>query len=238
MKNILFILIVAPIMALASGGAPLDKAPVNLTDQASLQRGARAFVNYCLNCHGAAYMRYSRLTDLGLSEAQIKDDLIVTGVKVGETMKVAMRQEDARGWFGAAPPDLTMVGRSRGADWLYSYLRGFYRDDSRATGWNNIVFDKVAMPHVLYRLQGEQILEHAGGDGNSHAAKKLVLDKPGTLSPKEFDQLAGDLTNFLVYLGEPGSVARKQLGTMVLIFLAVLLVLAYFLKKEFWKDVH
>jgi len=156
-KTLLFILLAAPVAALAAGGhsVPLDKAPVNLSDNESLQRGARMFVNYCLNCHSAGYMRYSRLQDIGLTEDQIKENLMFATEKPGETMEIAMAKRDAKTWFGATPPDLTVISRSRGADWLYTYLRTFYRDDSRPTGWNNLVFDKVGMPHVMWDLQGE-----------------------------------------------------------------------------------
>ena len=151
LKNFLFLLAAAPVLAFASGATVhLDKAPINLSDQESLQRGARMFVNYCLNCHSAGYMRYSRLQDLGLTEDQIKENLLFAAEKPGETMKVGMTKADGKAWFGATPPDLSVISRSRGADWLYTYLRSFYRDDTRTTGWNNIVFDKVGMPHVLW----------------------------------------------------------------------------------------
>ncbi|MDP2155640.1 MAG: cytochrome c1, partial [Sulfuricella sp.] len=159
MKKILFLVsLLASTMAFASGDIHLDKAPTNLSDQQSLQRGAKTFVNYCLSCHSAQAMRYNRLQDIGLTEQQIKDNLIFTGAKVGDTMTNNMSKKDAKAWFGATPPDLSVISRSRGADWLYTYLRGFYRDETRPTGWNNVAFDKVGMPHVLYELQGEQVL--------------------------------------------------------------------------------
>lgn len=208
----------------------LDKAPIDASNNDSLQRGARAFVNYCLNCHSANYMRYNRLLEIGLTEKQIKDNLLFAGDKVGDQMKVAMNKNDAKKWFGAAPPDLSVEVRARGADWVYSYLRGFYRDDSRPTGWNNTVYDKVAMPHVLYELQGEQTL--------NHETHKLTLAKPGKLSVAEYDTLAADLTNFLAYVSEPAKQQRNHLGWFVLAFLAVLFGFAYKLKKAYWKDIH
>lgn len=232
--------LVAPLLAVASEEAALDHAPINLNDRASLQRGAKLFVNYCLNCHSANYMRYNRLRDIGLSEQQIKDNLLFTADKVGETMQVAMSPKEAKGWFGAAPPDLSVEARARGADWLYSYLRGFYRDDTRPTGWNNTVYDKVAMPHALWQLQGEQVLkaEEGGAHGNQAQAHQLVLAKPGMLSPAQYDAAVADLVNYLVFMGEPAQTKRLRLGLIVLLFLGVLFVLAYYLKKEYWKDVH
>ena len=204
-------------------------APIDATDYASLQRGAKIFVNNCLNCHSANYMRYNRLKDIGLTEQQIKDNLLFAGEKVGDTMKVAMNPKDAKKWFGVAPPDLSVEVRARGADWVYAYLRGFYRDETRPTGWNNTVYDKVAMPHVLYELQGEQIL--------NHETHKLELVKLGKLSPEEYNNFVGDLTNFMAYMAEPGKQQRRHLGWYALLFLGVLLVLAKKLKNEYWKDI-
>lgn len=243
MKKLLLVacLLAAPLSAVASEGVALDRAPVNLDSRASLQRGAQLFVNYCLNCHSANYMRYNRLRDIGLSEQQIRDNLLFTAEKVGDTMQVAMSPQDAKTWFGAAPPDLTVVARARGADWLYSYLRGFYRDDTRPTGWNNTVYDKVAMPHALWQLQGEQVLkveERVDSHGNRTQAHQLMLAKAGTLSPAQYDAAVADLVNYLVFMGEPAQTQRLRLGMIVLLFLGVLFVLAYYLKKEYWKDVH
>ena len=223
--------------ALASSEGPAwDKFPKErMNDVAALQNGAKLFVNYCLNCHSAAYMRYNRLGDIGLSEAQIRDNLMFTADKVGEPMRIAMQRADAKVWFGAAPPDLTVIARARasefgsGADWLYTYLRTFYRDDNRPTGWNNVVFENVGMPHVLWELQGEQVMS---------ADHKLVLAKPGKLKPQEYDAAVADLVGFLNYMGEPMGEFRKQLGVVVLIFLAVTFVFAYALKREYWKDIH
>lgn len=219
----------------------LDKAPINLNNQESLQRGARLFVNYCLNCHSANYMRYNRLTDIGLSEEQIKNNLMFAAEKVGETMKVAMPKAEAKEWFGVVPPDLTVEARARTADWLYTYLRGFYRDDTRPTGWNNVAFSNVGMPHVLWELQGQQTLkveEHVDAKGNKTETHRLVLDKQGAMSPAEFDGAMADLVNYLVYMSEPAQVQRKNLGIVVLLFLGLMFVVAYYLKKEFWKDIH
>ncbi len=226
--------ILFPLTVLANAGAHLDKAPIDASNHDSLQRGARTFVNNCLNCHSANYMRYNRLLEIGLTEKQIKDNLLFSGEKVGDTMKVAINPVDAKKWFGVAPPDLSVEVRARGADWVYSYMRSFYRDDTSATGWSNCVFDpvtcKVSMPHVLYELQGEQVMDH-----ETH---QLTLSKPGKLSVAEYDALAGDLTNFLAFMAEPAKQQRNHLGWVVLLFLGVLLVLTYKLKKAYWKDIH
>jgi ubiquinol-cytochrome c reductase cytochrome c1 subunit len=236
MKKLVFSLLMLPALALAVGAElHLDKAPDKSGDVAALQHGAKIFINYCLNCHSASYMRYNRLRDIGLSDQQIRDNLLFTANKVGEPMRIAMQRSEAKQWFGAAPPDLTVIARARasevgsGADWLYTYLRTFYRDDSRPTGWNNQVFANVGMPHALWELQGEQVLE-------ANHALKLV--KPGRLKPEEFDALVGDLVAYLKYMGEPVAEFRKSLGIVVLIALAVLFVFAYALKREYWKDVH
>lgn len=233
--------------ALASAEGPaLEKAPINIQDTESLQRGAQVFVNYCLSCHSASAMRYNRLADIGLSEEQIKSNLMFTTDKIGEQMNIAMDKKDAKQWFGATPPDLSLIARSRGADYLYGYLRGFYRDESRPTGWNNLVFDKVGMPHILWQWQGEQVLETTK-NAEGHEEHKLKLVKAGTLTKlengkantAEFDKRMADLTNFLVYIGEPVQVKRHQVGYTVLLYLFLLLLpFAYFLKKEYWKDVH
>ncbi|MGE5524980.1 MAG: cytochrome c1 [Rhodospirillaceae bacterium] len=224
----------------------LDRAPIDTHDIASLQRGARTFVNYCLNCHSANYMRYNRLHDIGLTDAQIKDNLIFGDGKVGDLMKIAMDAKDAKQWFGAAPPDLTVIARSRashagsGADWLYTYLRSFYRDPSRPTGWNNTVFPNVGMPHVLYQLQGIQVLKEVRepGPGYMRTVHKLEVDRPGTMAPVEYDRMVADLVNYMTFMSEPAANTRTMLGMYVLLALSVLFVLAYMLKKEFWKDVH
>jgi len=237
MKKILFLIsLMASTMAFASSDIHLDKAPAKLSDQQSLQRGAKTFVNYCLSCHGAQAMRYNRLQDIGLTEQQIKDNLIFTGAKVGDAMTNSMSKKDGLAAFGAAPPDLSVIARSRGTDWLYTYLRGFYRDETRATGWNNVAFDKVGMPHVLYEFQGEQVL-HVEKHGE-HEIQKLVLAKPGKMTPAEYDGMVADLVNYLDFMGEPIKATRMKLGILVLLFLGVFFVVAYLLKKEFWKDIH
>ena len=233
-KILLILALLLPLIALANEGVKLDHAPIDPNNQASLQRGAKVFVNYCLNCHSAAYMRYNRLQDIGLTDAQIKSNLMFAGEKVGDTMTVAIQKPDAKAWFGANPPDLSVVARARGADWLYSYLRGFYRDDTRPTGWNNVVYDKVAMPHVLWTLQGEQALKIDEKTETHH----LVLEKQGTMTPAEYDETVADLVNYLVFMAEPFKERDKHLGLLVLAFLGLLFVLTYYLKKEFWKDIH
>ena len=242
MKKLLLVLgLLLPTLVIANEGAHLERAPIDPNNQASLQRGAQVFVNYCLSCHSAAYMRYNRMADIGLSDAQIKANLLFAGEKVGDTMTVAMAKKDAKAWFGAAPPDLSVEARARGADWLYGYLRGFYRDDTRPTGWNNTVYDKVAMPHVLWQLQGQQVLkveDRVDAHGVKAEAHALVLDKPGSMSPAEYDATIADLVNYLVFMGEPAKNQRLQLGLIVLLFLGLLFVVAYYLKKEFWKDIH
>lgn len=242
MKGFLLVCCFIPLTAFASGPEMrLDKAPLHPTDMISLQRGAQAFVNYCLTCHSAEYMRYNRLRDLELSEKQISENFIFTGQKVGELMTVAMKKKEAKQWLGVAPPDLSVIARSRGPDWLYTYLRTFYRDDSTATGWNNLLFDKAAMPHVLYQLQGEQTLEvqaEDNGHGGTHEVKKLKLTSPGVLSKAEYDAYVADLVNYLVYLGEPAATKRTQLGAIVMLFLFLMLGLTYALKVEYWRDVH
>lgn len=240
-KLILMLGLLLPLALQASEGVHLDKAPINPDNQASLQRGAKVFVNYCLNCHGAAAMRYNRLKDIGLTDEQIKNNLLFAGEKVGETMTVGMRAADAKAWFGVPPPDLSVIARSRTPDWLYTYLRGFYRDDTRPTGWNNVAFPNVGMPHIFWQLQGEQQLrveEGKDADGNKVESHVLVLAKPGTMSPADYDGMVTDLVNYLAFMAEPAKAKRLQLGLVVLLFLAVFFVLALALKKEFWKDVH
>lgn len=237
MKKFLITLLFAPIMAFASAGnVHLDKWPGSVGDKAALQNGAKLFVNYCLNCHGASYMRYKTLTELGLTEQQVKDNLMFTSDKIGGLMAVAARSDEQKLWFGATPPDLTIVARARGeagnagagADWLYTYLRSFYRDPNRPTGWNNVVFENVGMPHALWQLQGMQMLN------KDH---KLELAVPGSLSAAEYDKVVGDLVGFMVWLAEPDAGFRKNLGIGVLAFLVVLFGFAYALKKAYWKDV-
>ncbi len=241
-KYILLALCLLPITAFASGvEVKLDRAEIQTNDKLSLQRGAQTFVNYCLTCHSADYMRYNRLRDLGLTEKQISENLIFTGQKPGGLMNSAMTKKEAKQWFGVPPPDLSVIARSRGADWLYTYLRQFYRDESTATGWNNLVFDRAAMPHVFYQLQGEQTLKVEmvdDGHGGKHELKTLEMSKPGTLSKAEYDRHVADLVNYLVYLGEPAASTRVQIGIVVLLFLFFMLGLTYALKHEYWRDIH
>jgi ubiquinol-cytochrome c reductase cytochrome c1 subunit len=247
---------------LAEGGARPIPAPEPRTVErdASLQRGARDFANYCLNCHGAQFMRYNRLTDLGLTEEQIKDNLMFATDKIGGAMTVAMSRTDASAWLGAAPPDLSVEARVRGRDWLYSYLLAFYRDDKSPTGWNNLVFPNVGMPHVLWNLSGSQKLvetefeDQEKAEAAAIAAKSLALVEPaaggkfvvktlaegtpGTLSAGEYKALVADLVNYLDYIAEPVKNERINIGIVVLIFLGVLFTLVYSLKRDYWKEVH
>ena len=239
-----FLLAAVPLLGLAAGGgAHLDKANIDLSDQASLQRGAKLFVNYCLSCHSAKYQRYNRMAkDLGLTEEEVKENLMFTTDKIGDTMEIAMAEEDAAVWFGTAPPDLSVITRARGVDWVYTYLRSFYLDPSRPLGVNNIVFPDVGMPHVLWELQGWQeakfdiVTDEQGNQHEEFAGFELV--KTGSMSPDEYDGAMRDLVNFLTYVGEPGQMARQSLGWKVLLFLAVFFVIALLLKKEYWKDIH
>ena len=218
-----------PFIAMANESEITVKAPINPSDKASLQRGAHTFINHCLNCHSAKYMRYNRLVDIGLTEKQIKDNLLFAGEKIGDTMQVAIDPVDAKKWFGVMPPDLSVEVRARGVDWIYAYMRGFYRDSTTPTGWNNTVYPKVAMPHVLYEMQGEQVL--------NHETHQLELVKPGKLNPAEYNIFVADLTNYLAFMAEPGKQSRQHTGWWVLLFLLVLLVLAKKVKNEYWKDI-
>ena len=243
MKKLLLALFFLPLAAAFSthaseAGYRLDSAPIDPTDLVSLQVGAKTFVNYCLNCHGAQYVRYNRLIDLGLTEAQIRDNLILTEAKFGDTMKVTLSPRDGKAMFGAAPPDLSVIGRSRDADWLYTYLRSFYRDPKSQTGWNNAVFAQVAMPHALWTLQGERALEIVfAKDGHGPAEYKWSQLSRGTQDAVQYDTTVRDLVNFLVYIGEPAATSRKRIGIVVLFALGILFIFAYALKKEYWKDV-
>jgi ubiquinol-cytochrome c reductase cytochrome c1 subunit len=238
---------VLPLLSFAAEhGVQLDKAPVNLGDKDSLMRGAKYFVNYCLSCHSAKFMRYSRMaTDLGLSEDEVKQNLMFAAEKVGETMTVAMRPGDAIHWLGVAPPDLSVIARARGADWLYTYLRTFYLDESRPFGVNNLVFKDVAMPHVLWELQGLMkpvYMTETNAEGQPEKViEKLEPADPASATPdkqRQYDLVVGDLVNFLVYMGEPAKPERQHLGLWVLFYLVIFLIVAYALKKEYWKDVH
>lgn len=234
LKKVIFACLLLPAMSIANTEVHLDKAPIDASNHESLQRGARTFINSCLNCHSANYMRYNRLLEIGLTEKQIKDNLLYTADKIGEPMKSAIDKKDAKKWFGVTPPDLSVEVRARGADWVYTYLRGFYRDADSPTGWKNCVFDpkscNVSMPHVLYELQGEQVM--------NHETHKLELVKNGKMSVAEYDAMVGDLTNYMAYMADPTKQKYTHLGWFVMLFLGVLLILTYKLKKAYWKDIH
>ena len=243
MKKLLALLLLVPALCAASTATtPLDRAPGNLHDRSSLQRGAQIFVNHCLNCHSASAMRYSRLTDLGLTEAQIRDNLLLAGEKIGEPMTTALDPAVAKAAFGVVPPDLTLAARSRSPDWLFTYLRSFYRDPANKSGWNNTLFPNVAMPHAVWEYQGTQALQVTEKQdpitGDRKESHRLVLERPGSLTPVQYDQYVGDLVNYLAYMGEPAQGDRKQWGILVLFFLAGFFVLALMLKNEYWKDVR
>lgn len=229
-----------------TGGIAWDKAPNNLNDMAALQSGAKTFVNYCLNCHAAAYMRFNRLKDIGLTEQQIKDNLLFSTDKVGETMKVSVDPRQAKEWFGGNPPDLTVMARSRsgangtGADYLYTYLRTFYVDEKKATGWNNLAFPNVAMPHVLWELQGKRAPIYATEVVHGHETevfKGWEQLTPGKMTPLEYDQTIGDLVGYLQWMSEPSQGKRVQVGVWVLLFLLVMTVFTWRLNAAYWKDV-
>ncbi len=233
----------------AAVGLAWDKFPTEkLSDQAALQNGAKLFVNYCLNCHAASYMRFNRMADIGLAPEQIKSNLAFTTDKVGETMKVAIDAKQAKEWFGAAPPDLSVIARSRsaagqgsGADYLYTYLRTYYRDDSKPTGWNNLAFPSVAMPHVLWELQGERrpLFEKTGGPGREVEVftGRWETVKAGQLDARAYDENVADLVAFMQWMGDPSQKSRVQIGVWVLLFLGVFTVIAWFLNAAYWKDV-
>ncbi len=233
----------APLAAFAAGGeAQLDHFNADVSNQASLQRGARNFVNYCLGCHSAKYVRYNRLaTDLGLTESQVIDNLMFTGDSVQGTMRIGINPDDAKRWFGTVPPDLSLIARARGTDYLYTFLRSFYADPTRPTGVNNIVLPGTAMPHVLWKLQGVQEavwVGHPDAQGNVQKHfDKFQPGTPGTMTAEEFDGFVRDTVNFLDYIGEPAQLQRTRLGYPVIAFLLFFTLLAWALKKEYWKDV-
>jgi len=207
-----FLLPLSNVTVLAAGGGGVEHSGANINDTASLQRGAKWYVNYCLGCHSISYMRYNRMAeDLDLTEEMVMENLVFSDAKFAETMDIAMQSEQAKAWFGKTPPDLSLIGRSRGADWLYSYLRGFYRDENGT--WNNTMLPNASMPHVL-------------------------LTTPGTQSPAEFEETARDIAAFLDYAGEPAKLKRKGIGVWVILFLAFFTFVAYLLKAEYWRDVH
>lgn len=220
----------------ASEGGYIEHSGVNTRDVAAAQRGAKLFVNYCLSCHSAQYMRYNRLAeDLNLSEELVMDNLVFADAKFGDTMEIAMRPADAEDWLGAPPPDLSLAARSRGVDWLYSYMKGFYRDETG--GWDNLLLPNAAMPHVLWHLQGIQEPVYHTVNGED-VIEKLELVEPGEMSPEEYESTVRDLVTFLDYLSEPSKLKRKSVGIWVMVFLAFFAFLTYLLKAEYWRDVH
>ncbi len=226
-----------------STGYPSFKADVDVTDKPSLQRGAKTFVNYCMGCHSAAYMRYNRMgEDLGIEESILQSNLMFGTEKSGDTMMIAMQKIDAEKFFGTAAPDLSVIARSRGADWLFTYFMTFYRDDSRPFGVNNLAFKDVAMPHVLWELQGIQkpiFKKIESEDGTQHEViDHLEIETQGLLDSKDYKNMVNDLVNFLVYIGEPAQIQRKKTGVIVILYFLILLVIVYMLKREYWKDVH
>ena len=230
----------------AGGGIAWDKAPNKTNDMAALQNGAKIFVNNCLKCHSAAFMRYNRLRDIGLTEQQIKDNLLFATDKVGETMKAAIDPKQAKDWFGGNPPDLTLIARSRaghggtGADYIYTYLRTYYRDETKETGWNNLAFPNVGMPHVLWELQGERRPVFEETKEHGHAVKILKgweQVTPGLMTPLQYEQNIGDLVGYLQWMAEPAQNTRVRIGVWVLLFLCVFTLIAWRLNAAYWKDV-
>ncbi|RLC97663.1 MAG: cytochrome c1 [Chloroflexi bacterium] len=215
----------------ASGGIHLDPVEIDLSDKASLQRGAKTFVNYCLSCHAASFMRYNRMAkDIGLTNAQVEENLMFASEKIGDTMTIAMRADDAKKWFGVTPPDLSVISRARGTDWLNTYLRTFYLDDTKAIGTNNLAFKDVGMPHVLWQQQG-----YLTTDAETH---HLSSATKGELTNSQYNVMIADLVNFLAYIGEPSKIQRLALGKWVLLYLFLFFLVAYPMKKAFWKDIH
>jgi ubiquinol-cytochrome c reductase cytochrome c1 subunit len=234
----------------SSGGMTWDKFPQEKsTDVAALQSGARTFANYCLNCHNAAFMRYNRLRDIDLTEAQIKGNLMFATDKVGDTMKVSFDPKNAKDWLGVVPPDLTLIARSRaaaqgtGADYLYTFLRTFYRDDTKPTGWNNLAYPNAAMPHVLWESQGQRVAkfveekDHHDESKTVHRFAGFETVTKGTQSQAEFDDTIANLVAYLNWMGEPAQGTRTRLGVWVLLFLSVFTVIAWRLNAAFWKDI-
>ncbi|MDP1567095.1 MAG: cytochrome c1 [Polaromonas sp.] len=230
----------------AGGGIAWDKAPNKTNDLGALQNGAKLFVNYCLNCHSAAFMRYNRLQDIGLTEQQIKDNLLFASDKVGDTMKAAIDPRQAKEWFGGNPPDLTLMARSRagaggsGADYLYTYLRTYYRDDTKATGWNNLAFPNVGMPHVLWELSGER--KPVFDEKEEHGQKIQIFKcwqqvTPGSMTPLQYDQAMADLVGYMQWMAEPAQNTRVRVGVWVLLFLLMFTFIAWRLNAAFWKDI-
>ena len=231
------LLALVPTLALGAGGVSLQSSQINPNDLASQQRGAALFMNYCSGCHSLGFQRYSRTAeDLGLTEEQVMGNLVFNDAKFGEHMTSSMTAKDGERWFGKAPPDLSLVARAKlgGPDWTYTFLKSFYADESRPSGWNNTVLAGASMPHVLWELQGVQrpII------GSNGSVEKLELASQGKQSVAEYDQTVRDLTNFLHYVAEPSAAKRRSVGLWVILFLSVFTILAWMLKKEYWRDVH
>jgi len=243
MRKLLCVLLMWPLIAGAAEGPPVDAAPDLSNNPAALQRGAKLFVNYCLGCHSAASMRYNRLRDIGLTEAEIKENLLFATDRVGDTMKVAMDPVDAKAWFGTAPPDLSVMARAKSPDYIYTYLRSYYRDTSRPTGWNNVVYPNTAMPNPLWQLQGVRdavFVDHENPENpgeKEHRLDHFVQVTQGTLGPVDYDIAVADLTAFMNYMAEPSKEQRHRLGVWVLLFLAGFFVITWRLNAAFWKDV-
>lgn len=242
-KKLLLVLLLGlgfALPAIAAEGGELPHAGTDLGDEASLQRGAQLFMNYCSGCHSLKYLRYSRMAeDLGLTEDQVQANLNFIGAKPGEQVNVAMTTADGEQFFGKMPPDLSVIARVRGSDWISAYLHSFYLDETRPVGWNNTVFPNASMPNVLWEMQGLQHAEYGAADaGGERPVEKLVLAQPGSQTPAQFDQTVRDITAFLEYAGEPAALKRQQIGVWVVLFLAFFTFLAWLLKKEYWRDVH
>jgi ubiquinol-cytochrome c reductase cytochrome c1 subunit len=239
-------LLMTPAQA-ATEGIAWDRAPAMTNDLPALQNGAKLFVNYCLSCHSATFMRYNRLKDIGLTEQQIKDNLLFTTDKVGETMKSAIDPKQAKEWFGANPPDLSLIARSRsghggtGADYLYTFLRTFYQDPTKATGWNNLAFPNVGMPHALWELQGvrEPVFDTVKSHGHdTQVFRGWKQVSPGTMTPGQYDQAVASLVGYLAWMAEPSQNQRVRVGVWVMIFLLGFTVIAWRLNAAFWKDIR
>jgi ubiquinol-cytochrome c reductase cytochrome c1 subunit len=257
MKVLALGLCLLPLAVSASEHGAMESAQIDLGDKASLQRGAGLYMSYCSGCHALSYQRYSRLgEDLGLTQAQVEQNLIYTDAKIGETMTTGIDAGQAQAWFGKAPPDLSVEARAKaeGADWIYNYLKSFYIDESRPNGWNNTVFPGASMPHVLWELQGLQhpvtAAKHKNAKGEQQPCGKgeyqgqcitgfaIPEAQQGRLSPEEYDRVARDLSAFLAYVGEPAALQRQSIGVWAVLFLAFFTFLAYLLKTEYWRDVH
>ncbi len=226
--------------ALANEGGDLQQAGNDLTDKASLQRGAKLYVSYCSGCHSLKYLRYSRIaSDLGLTEEEVMQNLNFTGGKIGDQIQVSLQEDSAKKWFGKMPPDLSLISRVRGSDWVYTYLKSFYLDESRPLGWNNKLFPNASMPNPLWEMQGLQHAEFGKADAaGERPVEALKVTQPGNVPPQAYDQAVRDVTNFLEYAGEPAALKRQNIGVWVVLFLAALALLAYLLKQEYWRDVH